>query len=197
MVMKHAPGVEICNILKEMGHMQPPTPSQTDNSTADGIVNLRVQPKRTKAHTSNPTHRYQILLPCQMDWMRPYDARAHQHFHQHVRSHDKRITNYLIPSAHRLPLSAMSHQYTRQIMNLPLTPILITRLTSPILFLLPSLPPLPWLLHVYMLLSCQTISTAMAAYLGAWIVQSTCSSLITSSLFTHFLCGLWGGGDIG
>jgi hypothetical protein len=42
-------GVEIRNILKEMGRMQPPTPVQTDNSTADGIVNLRVQPKRTKA----------------------------------------------------------------------------------------------------------------------------------------------------
>ncbi len=42
-------GVEIRNILKEMGHMQPPTPVQTDNLTAEGIVNLRVQPKRTKA----------------------------------------------------------------------------------------------------------------------------------------------------
>ena len=42
-------GVEECNILEEMGHMQPPTPVQTDNSTADSIVNLRVQPKRTKA----------------------------------------------------------------------------------------------------------------------------------------------------
>jgi len=42
-------GVEMHNILKEMGHMQPPTPVQTDNSTAEGIVNLRVQPKRTKA----------------------------------------------------------------------------------------------------------------------------------------------------
>ena len=29
--------------------MQPPTPVQTDNLTADSIVNLRVQPKRTKA----------------------------------------------------------------------------------------------------------------------------------------------------
>ena len=29
--------------------MQPPTPVQTDNLTADGIVNLCVQPKRTKA----------------------------------------------------------------------------------------------------------------------------------------------------
>jgi hypothetical protein len=42
-------GVEERNILEEMGHLQPPTPVQTDNSTADGIVNLRVQPKRTKA----------------------------------------------------------------------------------------------------------------------------------------------------
>jgi hypothetical protein len=36
-------GVEECNILEEMGHLQPPTPVQTDNSTADDIVNLRVQ----------------------------------------------------------------------------------------------------------------------------------------------------------
>jgi hypothetical protein len=42
-------GVEERNILKEMGHPQPPTPVQTDNSTAEGIKNLRVQPKRTKA----------------------------------------------------------------------------------------------------------------------------------------------------
>ena len=41
--------VEIRNILKEMGHPQPPTPIQTDNSTAEGIINSRVQPKRTKA----------------------------------------------------------------------------------------------------------------------------------------------------
>eukprot|EP00804_Cyclotella_cryptica_P000393 CCRYP_008697-RA/>CCRYP_008697-RA protein AED:0.46 eAED:0.44 QI:0/0/0/1/0/0/2/0/192 len=37
------------NILQELGHKQPPTPIQTDNSTAEGIVNNRVQPKRTKA----------------------------------------------------------------------------------------------------------------------------------------------------
>lgn len=42
-------GVEIRNILEEMGHKQPPTPIQTDNSTAEGIINSRVQPKRTKA----------------------------------------------------------------------------------------------------------------------------------------------------
>jgi hypothetical protein len=42
-------GVEEQNILRVMGHPQPPTPVQTDNSTAEGIINLRVQPKRTKA----------------------------------------------------------------------------------------------------------------------------------------------------
>ena len=36
-------------ILKEMGHKQPPTPFQTDNSMAEGVLNGKVQPKRTKA----------------------------------------------------------------------------------------------------------------------------------------------------
>ena len=41
--------VEERTILKEMGHPQPPTPIQTDNSTAEGIINAHVQPKRMKA----------------------------------------------------------------------------------------------------------------------------------------------------
>jgi hypothetical protein len=36
-------------ILEEMGHEQPPTPMQTDNSMAEGVINNKVQPKRTKA----------------------------------------------------------------------------------------------------------------------------------------------------
>ena len=36
-------------ILEEMGHPQPPTPLQTDNSMANGVVNGRIQPKQTKA----------------------------------------------------------------------------------------------------------------------------------------------------
>ncbi len=32
-----------------MGHLQPPTPVQTDYLTADSILNLQVQPKCTKA----------------------------------------------------------------------------------------------------------------------------------------------------
>ena len=41
--------VHMRRILQEMGHPQPRTPIQTDNSTAEGVINSRVQPKRTKA----------------------------------------------------------------------------------------------------------------------------------------------------
>jgi hypothetical protein len=36
-------------ILKEMEHKQPPTPMQTNNAMADGVINGKVQPKCTKA----------------------------------------------------------------------------------------------------------------------------------------------------
>ena len=39
-------------ILQEMGHHQPRTPIQTDNSTAEGVINSRVQPKRTKSRAN-------------------------------------------------------------------------------------------------------------------------------------------------
>ena len=32
-----------------MGHKQPPTPLQTDNTMADVVCNEKIQPKRTKA----------------------------------------------------------------------------------------------------------------------------------------------------
>lgn len=36
-------------ILQQMGHPQPATPIQTDNSTAEGVINSKIQPKRMKA----------------------------------------------------------------------------------------------------------------------------------------------------
>jgi hypothetical protein len=36
-------------VLKEMSHKQPPTPIQTDNSTALGVVTNNIQPRHTKA----------------------------------------------------------------------------------------------------------------------------------------------------
>jgi hypothetical protein len=36
-------------ILQEMGHPQPRTPIQTNNTTAEGVINIKIQPKCTKA----------------------------------------------------------------------------------------------------------------------------------------------------
>eukprot|EP00804_Cyclotella_cryptica_P023921 CCRYP_010052-RD/>CCRYP_010052-RD protein AED:0.22 eAED:0.18 QI:0/-1/0/1/-1/0/1/0/482 len=41
--------IPLRHLLLEMGHPQPPTPIQTDNSTALGVVTNTIQPKRTKA----------------------------------------------------------------------------------------------------------------------------------------------------
>ncbi len=41
--------VYLWQILTEMGHPQPYTPIQMDNLTAEGVVNHKIQPKRTKA----------------------------------------------------------------------------------------------------------------------------------------------------
>ena len=41
--------VHLRQILVEMGHPQPKTPVQTDNSTAEGFINSKIQPKRTKS----------------------------------------------------------------------------------------------------------------------------------------------------
>ena len=35
-------------ILDKLGHKQPPTPLQTDNLMADGVVNGKIKAKRTK-----------------------------------------------------------------------------------------------------------------------------------------------------
>jgi hypothetical protein len=47
--MNACEAVPIRNVLQEMGHKQPKTPMQTDNSTAFGVVNNNIQPRRTKA----------------------------------------------------------------------------------------------------------------------------------------------------
>ncbi|MBJ7369555.1 MAG: Ty1/Copia family ribonuclease HI, partial [Ilumatobacteraceae bacterium] len=41
--------VVLRRILSEMGHPQLRTPIQTDNSTAEGVINSRVKPRRTKS----------------------------------------------------------------------------------------------------------------------------------------------------
>jgi hypothetical protein len=41
--------VYLWQILVEMGHPQPPTSIQTDNTTTEGLVNHKIQLKQTKA----------------------------------------------------------------------------------------------------------------------------------------------------
>jgi hypothetical protein len=41
--------VHLQQILSEMGHKQPRTPIHTDNTTAEGVINNKIQPKCTKA----------------------------------------------------------------------------------------------------------------------------------------------------
>ncbi len=52
------------HLLKEMGHKQPPTPIQTDNSTAFGIVTNNIHPRRTKA------------MDMRFHWLRCRDAQG-------------------------------------------------------------------------------------------------------------------------
>ena len=54
-------------ILEEMGHVQPPTPLQTDNAMAVAVTNRKVQPKRTKA------------MDMQLHWLR--DRECQKQFH--------------------------------------------------------------------------------------------------------------------
>ena len=54
-------------ILNELGHKQPATPLQTDNSMAEGIVNGKVQPKQTKA------------MDMRFHWLR--DRKCQEQFH--------------------------------------------------------------------------------------------------------------------
>ena len=56
--------VPIRKTLEELGHKQPRTPMQTDNSTAMGVVSNKIQPKRTKA------------MDMRFHWLRCRDAQG-------------------------------------------------------------------------------------------------------------------------
>jgi hypothetical protein len=54
--------VYLHQILTEMGHPQPRTPIQTDNTTTEGVINNKIQPKHTKA------------MDMQFHWLRDREA---------------------------------------------------------------------------------------------------------------------------
>ena len=61
--------VHLRNILTEMGHLKPPTQMQTDNSTANGVINNKIQPKQTKS------------MDMRFHWLRDRDTRLQFRFH--------------------------------------------------------------------------------------------------------------------
>ncbi len=56
--------VYLQQILEEIGHPQPKTPMQTNNTTAEGVINNKIQPKRTKA------------MDMQFHWLRDREAQG-------------------------------------------------------------------------------------------------------------------------
>ncbi len=52
-------------ILEEMGHKQPPTPLQTDNSMAEAVINGKITPKRMKA------------MDMRFHWLRDRECQEH------------------------------------------------------------------------------------------------------------------------
>ncbi len=81
--------VHVRRILMEMGHAQPQTPIQTDNSTADGVINARIRPKRTKA------------MDMRFEWL--LDREQKQQFKIYWRSGKTNLADYFTkhhPPAH-------------------------------------------------------------------------------------------------
>ena len=92
--------VYLWQILVEMGHPQPPTPIQTDNTTAEGVVNHKIQPKRTKA------------MDMRFHWLRDHEQR--QQFRIYWRPGGGNLADYW--TKHHAPASP-SHKNTSRILN--------------------------------------------------------------------------------
>jgi hypothetical protein len=76
-------------ILVKMGHPQPKTPIETDNSTAEGFINSKIQPKRTKS------------MDMQFEWLK--DREAIDQFRFYWRSGKTNLADYFTkhhPAAH-------------------------------------------------------------------------------------------------
>jgi hypothetical protein len=98
-------------ILEELGHTQPATPLQTDNSTAEGVVNGKIQPKRTKA------------MDMRFHWLR--DRECQEQFRIYWRPGKLNYADYWTkhhPAAH--------HQHIRQEFVTPQLVVAMLRLSQ-------------------------------------------------------------------
>ena len=81
--------VYLWRILAELGHPQPKTPIQRDNSTAEGVINSTIQPKRTKA------------MDMRFEWLK--DRQAKEQFRFYWRAGNTNLADYFTkhhPPAH-------------------------------------------------------------------------------------------------
>ncbi len=87
--------VHLRRILAELGHPQPKTPIQTDNLTAEGVINSTIQPKRTQS------------MDMQFEWLK--DREAKEQFRFYWRSGKTILADYFTkhhPSAHHWNMRA-------------------------------------------------------------------------------------------
>ncbi len=119
-------GIPQQHLLIEMGHPQPPTPIQMDNSTSLGAVANTIQPKRTKA------------MDMRFHWL---SCRTNQHhFRTHRRAGSTNLADYVTkhhPAIHHhavCPLYLTSHAAFRTLQHKSTvpkqTPLLLSPLTK-------------------------------------------------------------------
>jgi hypothetical protein len=87
--------VYLRQILNKMGHPQPQTPIQTDNTTAEGVINNKIQPKCTKA------------MDMRFHWLR--DCESQDQFKIYWRPGGKNLADYYTkhhPPAHHVNMRA-------------------------------------------------------------------------------------------
>ncbi len=79
--------VYLRQILTKMGHPQPCTPIQTNNTTAEGVINNKIQPKQTKA------------MKMRFHWLRNQETQGQ--FRIYWRPGKSNLTDYF--TKHHLP----------------------------------------------------------------------------------------------
>ncbi len=104
---------------EEMGHKQPPTPMQTNNTTAVGVVNNNIQPKHTKAMDMHfhwlqchKTHNQFRFFWCpgptnKADYWTKHHCAAHQIEKCHKILTHKSVLDALCASLKRTPIPVM------------------------------------------------------------------------------------------
>jgi hypothetical protein len=91
-------GAVLRKTLEELGHTQPPTPMQTDNTTATGYINGKIKQKRTKAMDMRFYWiKYQVNQgQFKIYWGLVFQSLADYFTKHHSPAHHKRIRNVYI-----------------------------------------------------------------------------------------------------